>query len=166
MNIVKKIYQTLIKAELVLVGIGFIALIIFVFMSAILRFFRFSMSWNIDMSLLMLAWTSFLGADIAWRSGQLVGIDLVTRNLPKKVAQVVEIIVLFVILGAQFILFYYGARLAWIERVRTYQSMPIPYALVTYSLVVAAFSMSISTVIKIYHAMKDLFQGTQVEVVG
>ncbi len=166
MNIVKKIYQTLIKAELVLVGIGFIALIIFVFMSAILRFFRFSMSWNIDMSLLMLAWTSFLGADIAWRSGQLVGIDLVTRNLPKKVAQVVEIIVLFVILGAQFILFYYGARLAWVERVRTYQSMPIPYALVTYSLVVAAFSMSISTVIKIYHAMKDLFQGSQVEVVG
>ncbi len=158
MHIVKKIYQAVMKAELFLVGIGFVALILFVFLSAILRFFRVSMSWNIDMSLLMLAWTSFLGADIAWRSGQLVGIDLITRNLPPKFAQVVEIIVLIIILAAQFLLFYYGARLAWIERLRTYQSMPIPYALVTYSLVISAFSMSISTIIKIYHAGKNLFQ--------
>jgi TRAP-type C4-dicarboxylate transport system permease small subunit len=156
MQFLKKIYQGAVKVELVACGIGFIALILFVFLSAILRFFRISLSWNIDMALLMLAWTAFLGADLAWRDGQLVGIDLVTRQLPKKVAQVIELLVLIVILFAQAIIFYYGARLAWVERVRRYQSMPIPYAVVTYSLVVSAFSMTISSFIKIYHSFRAL----------
>ena len=40
-------------------------------------------------------------------------------------------------------------RLAWTERLRTFQSLPIPYSLVNLSLVVATFSMSISTIGKI-----------------
>ena len=43
----------------------------------------------------------------------------------------------------------YGARLVWVERLRMYQSIPIPYSVVTLSLVVATFSMAISTIGKI-----------------
>ena len=43
----------------------------------------------------------------------------------------------------------YGARLVWVERLRKYQSIPIPYSVVTLSLVVATFSMAFSTIGKI-----------------
>ena len=68
----KKILKYLDLAEKAVCGGGFILLVLLVFMSAILRFLRISMSWNIDLAMLLLAWTSFLGADIAWRSGQLI----------------------------------------------------------------------------------------------
>jgi TRAP-type C4-dicarboxylate transport system permease small subunit len=145
----RKIYNTLCRVELFACGVGFMFLVLFVFGSAILRFFRVSLSWNIDMAMLLLAWTAFLGADIAWRDGQLVGIDLVTRNLPKILQKVIQILVYLIVLTAMIVIFIYGVRLAWTERVRTYQSMPIPYSLVTLSLTLAAFSMVVSTILKI-----------------
>ncbi len=150
----KKLYEGFCKAEVAVCGVGFVFLIIFVFASAILRFMRISLSWNIDLAMLLLAWTAFLGADIAWRSGQLIGIDLVTRYLPKKIQKAILILVYALILCVTVVICIYGARLAWVERLRTYQSMPIPYSLVTLSLVVATFSMSISTVGKIVNCIR------------
>ena len=150
----KKIYEFFCKAEAAICGVGFVLLILLVFSSAILRFLRISMSWNIDLAMLLLAWTSFLGADIAWRSGQLIGIDLVTRYFPKKMQKVIMILIYSVILCITVIICIYGARLVWVERLRTYQSMPIPYSLVSLSLVVATFSMSISTVGKIVNCIR------------
>ncbi|MBR0032947.1 MAG: TRAP transporter small permease [Treponema sp.] len=145
----KKFYENFCKVETAICGIGFILLVILVFGSAILRFFRMSMAWNIDLAMLLLAWSSFLGADIAWRKGQLIGIDLVTRYFPKKIQKLVMIAVYAVILSVTVIICIYGIRLSWTERLRTFQSLPIPYSLVNLSLVVATFSMSISTVVKI-----------------
>jgi len=145
----RKFYESWCKAETFACGVGFVFLVIFVFMSAILRFFRVSLSWNIDMAMLLLAWTAFLGADIAWRSGQLIGIDIVTRYLPKAAQKIVLLVVYLVVLAGLVVMFVFGAKLAWTERVRTYQSMPIPYSLVTLSLVLASISMVVSTVLKI-----------------
>ena len=145
----KKFYEYFCKIETVICGIGFIFLVLFVFASAILRFMRVSMSWNIDLAMLLLAWTAFLGADIAWRSGQLIGIDIVTRYFPKKMQKAILLLIYAIILCVTVIICIYGARLVWTERLRTYQSMPIPYSLVSLSLVVATFSMSISTIGKI-----------------
>ncbi|MBR6216362.1 MAG: TRAP transporter small permease subunit [Spirochaetaceae bacterium] len=145
----KKFYEYFCKIETAICGVGFIFLVLFVFASAILRFMRVSMSWNIDLAMLLLAWTAFLGADIAWRSGQLIGIDIVTRYFPKKMQKVILLLIYAIILCVTVIICIYGARLVWTERLRTYQSMPIPYSLVSLSLVVAIFSMSISTIGKI-----------------
>jgi TRAP-type C4-dicarboxylate transport system permease small subunit len=146
---VRKFYQTLCKIEVAICGAGFILLVGMVFLSAILRFFRFSMAWNIDMALLLLAWTAFLGADIAWREGRLVGIDLVTRRLSPIPQKIVQLIVYFAILTILVLIVIFGIQLSFTERLRRFQSLPIPYSLVTLSLVTAAFSMCISTVIKI-----------------
>ena len=145
----RKFYQTLCKIEVALCGTGFIVLVSMVFLSAILRFFRFSMAWNIDMALLLLAWTAFLGADIAWREGRLVGVDLVTRRLPHILQKSVELIVYLAILVVLVLIVVFGIQLSNTERLRRFQSLPIPYSMVTMSLVVASFSMTISTIIKI-----------------
>ncbi|MDR0387928.1 MAG: TRAP transporter small permease subunit [Treponema sp.] len=145
----RKIYHALCKAEVFVCGTGFLFLVAFVFISAILRFFRVSMSWNIDLAMFLLAWTAFLGADIAWRSGQLIGVDLVTRRFPLKVQKIIEITIYLIIMGALALIAVFGIRLAVTEKLRTYQSIPIPYSLVTLSLVVAGSSMIVSTALKI-----------------
>ena len=145
----KKILTVLDRIEKIICGTGFILLVLLVFISAILRFFRVSMSWNIDLAMLLLAWTSFLGADIAWRSGQLIGIDIITRHLPSKVQKIISLLIYAIIFFLTCVICFYGARLVWVERLRTYQSIPIPYSIVTLSLVVATFSMALSTIGKI-----------------
>jgi TRAP-type C4-dicarboxylate transport system permease small subunit len=145
----RKIYHALCKAEVAICGVGFMFLVALVFISAILRFFRLSMSWNIDLAMFLLAWTAFLGADVAWRSGQLVGVDLVTRNFPIKLQKIISILIYLIIMSALIVIGVFGIRLALIERVRMYQSIPIPYSLMTISLVVAALSMVFSTILKI-----------------
>ncbi|MDR0550640.1 MAG: TRAP transporter small permease [Spirochaetaceae bacterium] len=146
----KKIYNAWCKIEVAACGTGFVFLVLFVFLSAILRFFRISMSWNIDMALFLLSWTAFLGADIAWRGGQLVGIDIVTRKLSKRTQKFIALIIYIVVFFALGVFIVYGINLAWQERVRTYQSIPIPYSLVTLSMIVASASMCVSTAIKFY----------------
>lgn len=149
MNFLRSVYKYFCKAEVFLCCTGFIALVALVFLSAVLRFFSLSMSWNIDMAMLLLAWTAFLGADIAYRSGQLVGIDILTRVFPKKIQLVVEMLIFIVILIALIAIVYFGIRLALVERVRKYQAIPIPYNIVTFSIIIASASMAISTIVKI-----------------
>jgi TRAP-type C4-dicarboxylate transport system permease small subunit len=160
----RKLYQKLCKIEETLCGIGFVFLVAFVFLSAILRFFHVSMSWNIDLAMFLLAWTAFLGADIAWRSGQLVGIDIVTRSLSRKAQKVLALIIYFVVLFALVIFIVFGVNLAWEERLRTYQSIPIPFSFVTLSLVAAALSMSVSTILKIRRAVLNFNKDSSVDL--
>ena len=155
----RKLYHAICKLELIICGAGFILLVFFVFLSAFLRLFRVSMAWNIDLALLLLAWTAFLGADIAWRSGRLVGIDLVVKRLPPVLQKALQLVIYVVILCALILIVIYGTRLAWTERVRKFQSLPIPYSLVTMSLVTAAFSMSLSTILKIRRCVSGSGQG-------
>jgi TRAP-type C4-dicarboxylate transport system permease small subunit len=145
----RKLYHAICKLEVIVCGTGFILLVALVFLSAVLRFFRVSQAWNIDMALFLLSWTAFLGADIAWRSGRLVGVDIITSRFPHALRKTVEIIIYSVIFAALVIIVIFGIRLSWTDRIRKFQSIPMPYSLVTLSLVTAAFSMSISTVLKI-----------------
>jgi TRAP-type C4-dicarboxylate transport system permease small subunit len=145
----KKIYQVYCKIEEFVCGAAFLALITLVFVSAGLRAVHITFSWNIDMALLLLAWASFLGADCAFRAGQLVGIDIITRLFPKKIQKSIEILVLLVILGALIIFVIFGIKLVQSDWDRMYQSMPISFSWATMSLPVASLSMSISTIIKI-----------------
>jgi TRAP-type C4-dicarboxylate transport system permease small subunit len=153
----KKLYHALCRAEVAVCAVGFVFLVAFIFVSAILRAFRLSVSWNIDLAMFLLAWTAFLGADVAWRSGQLVGIDIVIRRLPAKLQKVIEMIIYVIVFCALAIIVVFGIRLAITEKMRTYQSIPfLPYSLMTLSLVVAALSMMVSTVLKIRRCIFDL----------
>jgi TRAP-type C4-dicarboxylate transport system permease small subunit len=151
----RKFYQALCKAEVALCGTGFVFLIVLILLSAILRFFRMSMAWNIDLALFLLAWTSFLGADIAWREGNLIGIDLVTKRLSLGLQKTIQLAIYLIVLCGLGIIVIFGIQLAITEGMRRYQSIPIPYSLAIMSLVTAAFLMIISTIIKIRHCIMN-----------
>jgi TRAP-type C4-dicarboxylate transport system permease small subunit len=145
----RKLYKFLCKAEEAACGAGLVFLVILILISALGRWLKISQSWYIDLAMLALAWTSFLGADVAWRHGQILGVDILVRKLPTAIRVVVELLVLLIILATLIIIVIFGIRLAWVDRLAKYQSMPIPYSLVTFSLVVASSSMILTTVNKI-----------------
>ncbi len=155
MRALKSLYDAFCKLEVFICGTGLVVLVALVFLSAFLRLFRVSMSWNIDMAMLLLAWTSFLGADVAYRSGQLVGIDLFVRNLPDKLKKIIQIVIYVFIFILLCIIGYYGVELAVFEKLRTFQSIPVPYSVVTFSLIVTSISMCVTTVIKIWECIRN-----------
>lgn len=152
----KKLYEKLCKIEEYFCAAGLLFLVFFILLSALLRAFKVSQSWYIDLAMLVFAWTAFLGADVAWRKGQILGVDLFTRTLPKVGQRIIELVIYLIILATLAVIFVYGIRLAWTDRLSTYQSMPIPSALVTFSLVVASFSMIFSTIQKIVNTVSAL----------
>ena len=161
MHTLRKIYKTFCKIETAICGVGFFSLVMLVFISAILRMFRISMTWNMDLAMLLLAWTAFLGADIAYRSGQLVGINLVTRKLPMKMQKIVQILVSIAVLIVLGIVIVFGIRLANFESLRRFQSIPIPFSVLTMSLVIPSMSMVITSIIKIKNCILSFNKNTE-----
>lgn len=165
----KKLYQYYCGFEEIVCGTGFVSIVVLVFISAIARGLKHPLQWSIDISQLLLAWVSFIGADVAWRRGQLLGIDLFTRRLPRRVQSVVELAVLFCILTALILLAFFGFRLAKSNWARAMQVVRISYSFVTLSLPVVSISMSISTVLKIVDRIKNFAAketGTPLEAGG
>ena len=78
----KKIYRAFCEIEETLCNIGFGAMIALVFISAIARNLKHPLAWSIDVAQLMLCWTTLIGADIAFRHGKFLGLDLLTRHFP------------------------------------------------------------------------------------
>jgi TRAP-type C4-dicarboxylate transport system permease small subunit len=144
----KKFYLAFCKAEETICGILFVALVSSILISAVLRGVGMSVSWNIDIALLLLAWASFLGADIAFRQGQLVGIDLFTRKLPHKTKIIVELLVLVLIFVLLFFFIVFGVKLVITDWTRQLNSLPISFSWIVLSLPLASFSMLISAIIK------------------
>ncbi|MDR2143655.1 MAG: TRAP transporter small permease [Treponema sp.] len=151
----KKLYQYYCKFEVLVCGIFFISIVVLVFVSALGRGLRHPIQWTVDISQLLLAWVSFLGADIAWRHGQILGLDIITKNFPLKMQKFVELVVLSVILAALIVFIIYGIQLAKSNWKRAMQVVRMSYSFVTLSLPVASVSMSVSTIIKIVERVRD-----------
>jgi TRAP-type C4-dicarboxylate transport system permease small subunit len=151
----KKLYAYYCKVETVICGTGFVTIVALVFISAIARGLKYPLQWSIDISQLLLAWVSLMGADIAWRHGQLPGIDLLTKHLPKAIQKIVELLILFLILTALIVFVVYGFTLAKSNWKRSMQVVRMSYSFVTLSLPVVSISMSVSTILKIIDRIKN-----------
>lgn len=77
----KALYKKFCEFEEILVQTFLCAIVFLVFSSAICRALRVPINWAIDLSLLLFAWTVFLGADMALRNTDLVRIDFVIKHM-------------------------------------------------------------------------------------
>jgi TRAP-type C4-dicarboxylate transport system permease small subunit len=151
----KKFYHYYCKVEVFVCSIGFISIVALVFVSALARGLRHPIQWTVDISQLLLAWVSFLGADIAWRHGQILGLDIITKRFSPKNRNLVELIILLVILAALIIFIIFGFILAKGNWERAMQVVRMSYSFVTLSLPAASISMSVSTIIKIAERIRN-----------
>ena len=145
----KKFYRGFCWLEETLCCIGFLVMIGLVFLSAVARTVGRPLAWSIDVSQLLLCWTTLIGADIAFRHKKILGLDLFTQMLPEKVQKALEILLDLVILVALLIFIKYGTSLSISSWKRSFQTLKLSYSYVTMALPVMSVLMSVSVVIDI-----------------
>lgn len=151
----KTIYRQFCRLEEFFCGVTFSMIVILVFSSAVARGFKSPIPWSIDVAQLLLAWTSFIAADVAFRAKKLSGLDLVTRRMPVKIQRVIHMGVLALMLTSFVIFFIYGLKLSIDSYKRSFQTLSLSYSYVTMSLPVASALMSVTAVIQIVESVRD-----------
>lgn len=152
----KKVYKMYCKLEVLLASCAFFAIILLTFGNAVLRIFNRPIIANDDICSLLFAWVSFMGADIALRSNRLVGMDIITMNLPAKIQKILQLIV-YVIMAVTLCMFVKkGYELAMMNWARFFNSLPISYGYVTLSLAVCSGMMLLTLAIKFVVTAKNL----------
>ncbi len=70
-----------------------LAMTVVIFISVFLRYvLNNPQSWTDEVSRIMIAWLSFLGAYMALREGKHIGFDLLVQNLPVRVRAIVHLV--------------------------------------------------------------------------
>ena len=155
----KKIYRFYCKLETVLACAGFFTIIAMTFGNAVLRLMNKPIPTSDDICVLLFAWVSFLGADIAMRSNRLVSMNLATMNLPIKVQKVLSLIVYGIMIAILCLFTVKGYQLARMNWLRFFNTLPISYGWATLSLPVCSVLMILTLIIKIFmtliHFMDD-----------
>ena len=124
----KKFYRGFCWLEETLCCIGFLVMIGLVFLSAVARTVGRPLAWSIDVSQLLLCWTTLIGADIAFRHKKILGLDLFTQMLPEKVQKALVILLDLVILVALLIFIKYGTSLSISSWKRSFQTLKLSYS--------------------------------------
>jgi len=108
-------------------------------------------NWGLDIALLLFTWSTFLGADIAFREDKLINVDILFLKMPKSLQRPLELVIYIIIFIFLSALIYLGAILSVFTWPRTFQGIPaLSYTWVTISVPVCSFLMIITTVIKMY----------------
>ena len=147
-----KAYRYYCKAEEVLVGIGFVAIVALTFLNAALRLFDKPIIYADDISMLLFSWTAFLGADVAMRHMRLVGMDIVSKKFSPKVQKILAIIVNAVMIAMLVILVRGGLKIMMINGSRPFNTLAnfgIGYGAVTAALPVCGIMMIFTCLVKI-----------------
>ncbi|MDR1935781.1 MAG: TRAP transporter small permease subunit [Candidatus Accumulibacter sp.] len=125
--------------------------VITIFISAVMRVMAFPIRWGLDIALLLFTWSTFLGADIAFRKKCLVSVDMLVIRLPRPIRKTLEAVVYVLILASIVFLIYYGVKLTYFSWARPFQAIPsLSYSWVVASVPVSMFLMLISLLIQIH----------------
>lgn len=152
----KKLYRAFCNVEELICGGILCAIVALAFMTAVGRCINHPISWTVEMCQFLLSWLAFLGADLALRSGSILGVDIIMRRTPKKAQAIVKIITNLIILAMLFMFIKYGINLCKSNYKRSFKTMGISYSWATASLPVASALMSITTISEIINKVKYL----------
>ncbi|WP_034851975.1 TRAP transporter small permease [Inquilinus limosus] len=151
-----KVYSILCRAEAVVAATFLVAMVGLIFLGGVARMAHYPLNWTTDLATCLFAWACFLCADIAWRKGDLMSIEILTARLPEAARRALTTCNLVII--AAFLIYVIGAglRLSWISRFRSFQGIPdVSYSWVTMSLPVGAMLLLLTTLLK----LKQLHRG-------
>jgi len=151
----RAIHDLIGRFEAVVAAVLLMAMVLLIFAGGIARLLAHPLNWTIDFATCFFAWACFLCADIAWRRGSLMSIDLLTERLPPAARDALEKLN-YVLIGAFLIyVVYAGLWLSWISRARSFQGIPaISYSWVTMSLPVGAALLLLTTMLKLFDSYR------------
>jgi TRAP-type C4-dicarboxylate transport system permease small subunit len=151
----KKGYRCVCTIEERFISFTLCSITVLIFISAIGRFVGRPINWAVDISLLLFAWGSFLGADVGIRKNRVINVDFLTSRLPLNTQRFIAITWSVVIILFLLVLIVYGIPLCISNFKRQFQNITLSYSFVTASLPVSALLMIISTGARLYMQVTD-----------
>lgn len=151
--IIKKIE----KAEVSISAVFIVISCLLIFASAITRSFGKPINWAQDISLLLFAWSVFLGADAALRNDRLVKVELMTSHLNEKTAKLFTLVCHCIIAAFLVAMIYYGVILCKKTVSRVFPGLSwLSYTWVTASFPLGSVLMLATTILKIRDDIKSI----------
>lgn len=140
-----------------LVGILLAAMVAIVFWNVVSRYFLgSSIAWSEEISRFMLIWVVFLGAVLAYIKDEHLGLDILIKAVPKKVAHVMQVIADLGVLYAIYIVFVGGYNLTMQSWDWMSPAAAVPYAYVYLVIPIAGAAILIMTIYKLIGHIKVL----------
>ena len=155
-------YQKFCAAEAALAGTLLVLMVALIFLGAVARVLGTPLNWTVDFATAFFAWACFLCADVAWRRGSLMSIELLVERLPARAQKALRLANYVIIAAFLGYLTVMGTWLAWTSRVRSFQGIPeISYAWVTMSAAVGgALLLLITTALKVRAELRGEHQAS------
>lgn len=150
----KKAYEKFCQLEQWIAMLLLAGITVLVFVSAMMRTLGFPLNWAQDAALIMFAWLSFIGGDIALHSTGLIGVDMIVTHFPKSVQKAIDIVFKVVMLVFLAVLVVYGFQYVMTGYKRLITTLNVSYAYVTASVPVGALLMIISVGQNLYKSIK------------
>lgn len=146
------------KIEEAITMVFLAAIVIFVFVAALLRTIGYPVIWSVDIAQLLFIWVCMLGANQTLRRNEHVGVDFLVRRLAPKNRLKINL-ALYVLIGAFLVLLIiYGIELTRLNPERLLGTTQLPYALVTAAIPVGAGLMLLTVIHNISVFVKALKQ--------
>ncbi|MDR0671302.1 MAG: TRAP transporter small permease [Oscillospiraceae bacterium] len=155
MKAFRKFNEAVGKAEFVIALVMTAAIIVLVFLSAVLRTVRLPIVWSVDVAQLLFVWICSLGADVALKHKAHIGVDLLVRKFPTKLQNAVTLGSYFLIIAFLMFIMYYGVGLCFENYLRKYQTLKVSYSLGTAAVPVGCFFMLLTTAEQIVDLRKN-----------
>jgi TRAP-type C4-dicarboxylate transport system permease small subunit len=104
------------------------AIVVLVFASAVMRTLRYPIIWSVDLAQLLFVWICMLGADAALKKKAHVGVDLLVKQFPVRIQNIITLT--SYIISVLFLVFiaYYGVSLCVKNYLRQYATLQISYS--------------------------------------
>lgn len=153
----KKVHQLVCQIEEYFCATLLTVIVALSFVTAVARCINHPISWTIEVSQLLLAWLAFIGADMAFRSDKIMGVDIITRKFPPKVQIAIRFVMNILMLAMLVFFIKYGYILCVSNLKRSFQTVGVSYAWATASLPVASAFMGFTAIENIVMCAKKLF---------
>lgn len=146
----RRLYERVIAAEARLAAALLVLMVALIFLNGVARVLGHPVNWAVDAATCLFAWACFFCADIAWRKGSLMSIDLLVTRLPAKLQRACRLFNYAVISAFLAYAIVGGVWLSWVSRARSFQGIPeVSYSWVTMSMPVGAALLLVTTLLKV-----------------
>lgn len=150
----KKFYDAFCRFEVIVTSLLLVTITILVLASALARTVGHPINWGVDISMLLFAWSVFLGGDIAVRTTDLICIDMLVKKLPKQIDKAIVIFFYVLMIAFLALLVVYGTQLCLDTKKRLFQVLPLSYVWCTACVPIGSFLMIISASIRLSEVIK------------
>lgn len=149
MKALSSLYRWIVKAEEFCSKLLLVAIIILCFISALARYMNFTVTWSLDLVLLLFLWFAFLACCQSTRRKANLGVDILTRHFSKRLQCGIELFNRFVMLVFMVLMTGCGAYMAQLNWKTKITTLNISNSYITLSLVVGGALISIALIIQV-----------------